>query len=107
MKQYNNNDSLLLDDEQPLSFNDLCKRCAIEKNTLFKMINRGLIEPLDTSVNIQVWTFNANSLLKIQRAIRLQKDLETNLAGAVLALELLEEIKQLRQQVNLLQRPQY
>jgi len=43
-------------------------------------------------------------LLRVQTTLRLQRDLEVNLAGAVLALELLDEIKQLRQQVAFLQR---
>ena len=50
------------------------------------------------------WQFSANSVLRIHTVTRLQQDLGVNLAGAVLALELLDEVKTLRRQVLVLQR---
>jgi chaperone modulatory protein CbpM len=42
------------------------------------------------------WQFAGENLRRARLALRLQRDLEINLAGVALALELLEEIHQLR-----------
>ncbi len=95
---------IIVEEGDNLSFVTLCRYCSLPAETLIKMVDRGVIEPVDSSQSYSHWQFSSTSLLRIQTTLRLQRDLEVNLAGAVLALELLDELKQLRQQVAYLQR---
>ncbi|MCF6204746.1 MAG: chaperone modulator CbpM [Methylococcaceae bacterium] len=95
---------ILIEESDKLSFVKLCRYCSLPAESVIKMVERGMVDPLDPSLSYSHWQFSSTSLLRIQTAQRLQRDLDVNLAGAVLALELLDEIKQLRQQVAFLQR---
>jgi len=57
-----------------------------------------------TGITLKCWQFSGESIIRVQEAIRLQRDLGINLPGTALALELLDEVKALRQQVSSLQR---
>ncbi len=95
---------LIVEESDSLSLIKLCRYCSLPAENIIQMVERGVIDPIDSSLSYSHWQFSSTSLLRIQTALRLQRDLEVNLAGAVLALELLDEIKQLRQQVAFLQR---
>jgi chaperone modulatory protein CbpM len=47
-------------------------------------------------VHAAEWRFSGTALRRARTALRLQRDLEINLPGVALALELLEEIDKLR-----------
>lgn len=95
---------IIVEDEKAISLVELCRYCSQPAEQIIKMVEQGVIEPIEPMLSYSLWQFTSNSLLRIQTACRLQRDLEVNLAGAVLALELLDEIKALRQQVAYLQR---
>ena len=46
------------------------------------------------------WRFTGDALRRARLALRLERELEINLAGVALALELMEEIEQLRRRVR-------
>lgn len=94
--------AVILEEEQIISLAELCQCCSLPEEQLIIMVDHGIIEPLEPSVSISHWQFSGNSLLRVQTALRLQRDLDVNLAGAVLAVELLDEIKELRQLVAFL-----
>ncbi len=94
----------IVEESDSLSLMTLCHVCSLPAENIIKMVEQGVINPLEPSSSYSHWQFSSSSLLRVQTALRLQRDLELNLAGAVLALELLDEIKQLRQQVAYLQR---
>ncbi|MEE4379473.1 MAG: chaperone modulator CbpM, partial [Candidatus Competibacteraceae bacterium] len=48
------------------------------------------------------WCFSATCIKRIRIVLRLQRDLDVNLAGAALALELLEHIDQLHDRLRAL-----
>ncbi|HEX5057072.1 MAG TPA: chaperone modulator CbpM [Gammaproteobacteria bacterium] len=73
---------------------ELCLRCRLSDDQLKELVDEGVIEPL-LLVEGQ-WRFQAASLPRIHHALRLQRDLGVNGAGAALALELLDELKRLR-----------
>lgn len=95
---------IVVEDEKAISLVELCRYCSQPAEQIIKMVERGVIEPIEPTLAHSHWHFSSDSLLRVQTARRLQRDLEVNLAGAVLALELLDEIKELRQQVAYLQR---
>ncbi len=94
--------SLLLDDNQPLSLGDLCRICGITAEQVLALVDEGVIEPLTHEPDR--WHFHAISIRRVRCAYRLNQDLGINLAGAALAVELLEEIEQLRARLRLLER---
>lgn len=89
----------VMDDNQAVSLAELCRCCSLPAEQIVSMINNGIVEPIESRITISRWQFSGESVLRIQTAIRLKRDLGVNLAGAALALELLDEVKSLRQQV--------
>ena len=79
-------------EQQTMSLSELCQCCSLPAEQLLVMVNHGIIEPLEPSVPSSHWQFTGDSLIRVQTALRLQRDLDINLAGAVLAVELLDEI---------------
>jgi chaperone modulatory protein CbpM len=85
---------VLLDEQVRLNLRELCGACGIHAELVIEMVSEGIAEPSGSSpVN---WLFNGPALKRVQRALRLQRDLGLNLAGAALALDLLEELEELR-----------
>lgn len=85
---------VLLDEESTLSLADLSRACEVHAEWIIQLVDEGILEP--RGVGIARWSFSAASLRRARTARRLQHDLNINLAGAALALELMEEIEQLR-----------
>lgn len=92
------------ENDETMSLADLCQHCSLPAEKVITMIDVGIIEPLEPQNISSRWRFSGESVLLVQTALRLQRDLEVNLSGAVLALELLNEIKELRQLVASLKR---
>ena len=63
-----------------------------------ELIEEGVIVPGGDAP--EVWRFSALHLRRARVAIRLQRDLGVNLAGAALALQLLDELDTLRSQLR-------
>ena len=95
---------VIVENDNNISLIKLCQCCALPEEQLISMIEHGIIEPLEPQLTSNYWEFSGDSIIRVQTAIRLQQDLGVNLEGSALALELLDEIKVLRQQVKSLQR---
>jgi chaperone modulatory protein CbpM len=85
---------ILLDEHVRLSLVELCEVCRISADYVLDMVDEGIIEP--EGAEPAQWRFRAADLRRLQTALRLQQDLRINLAGAALALHLLEELEALR-----------
>ena len=95
---------MVLDDKQTVTLAELCRCCLLSAEQIMGMVEHGIVEPLEPLANNTRWQFGNTSVVRIKTAMRLQRDLGVNLAGAALALELLDEIKTLRQLTATLQR---
>lgn len=85
---------VLLDEQVRLNLRELCSACGVHAELVIEMVSEGIAEPTGSSpVN---WLFNGYAIKRVQKALRLQHDLGVNLAGAALALDLLEELEELR-----------
>lgn len=91
----------VLDEGIELTLVELCHACTIHAQQVMEMVEEGLLEPHGGTPDD--WRFSGTALWRVQTALRLQRDLELNLAGAALVVELLEELRQLRQRVRLLE----
>ena len=93
--------ALVLDERVRLSLGELCRTCGVSAEYVVTLVQEGLIEPEPAGPD--AWRFHGTALRRVRQAARLQRDLELNLAGAVLAVELLEEMQDLRARLRLLE----
>ncbi len=83
----------VLDEHIEITIVQLCRSCAVQAESIEAMVELGIVEP--SGRRGHHWCFPANSIRRARIAVRLQRDLGVNLAGAALALELLERIDRL------------
>ncbi len=83
----------LIDEQTTFTLADLCRSCAVEAELIEAMVEQGILEPSGTRG--RHWCFSASSLRRTRITLHLQRDLGVNLAGAALALDLLERIEEL------------
>ena len=84
----------ILEEQTHLTLADLCNACAVHAERIIELVDVGVLEPLGREP--ARWRFGGASLHRARMALRLQRDLDMDLAGAALALELLDEIASLR-----------
>ncbi len=70
--------------------------CAVHVRYILEMVDEGVLTPTGARSGY----FSGEQLYRAQRALRLQRDLHINLAGAALALQLLDEMDALRAQLR-------
>jgi len=92
---------VVLDDRVSFSLGELCRQCGISAETIIEMVDEGVLEPLDGEPGS--WRFAGTALRRAQTALRLREDLRVNLAGAALALELMDELEILRRRLRRLE----
>ncbi len=84
----------ILDEDLCCSLADICRMCGVHAELIHEMVAEGIIVPQGNSPHN--WSFTTIEIKRIQTTIRLQQDLRVNLPGCALALDLLEEIDELR-----------
>ena len=84
----------VLDEGATWGMSEICTICRIDHHLVFEMVNEGLLTP--EGLTPESWRFNAVAIKRIQITRRLQDDLGVNLPGAALALDLLDELEELR-----------
>lgn len=72
----------------------LCRFCNVSSQDVARLVEHGAIEPLTDHADGQ--HFSGHDAVRALRAVRLQRDLGLNAAGAALALELLDRIRALQ-----------
>ncbi|GAA5525543.1 chaperone modulatory protein CbpM [Microbulbifer aestuariivivens] len=92
----------LFDEQRLLSLSELCRACELPAEVIVALVEEGVIEP--TTAKRAQWRFSAVSIRRVRRVRSLERDLGVNLAGAALAIELLEEIERLRARLRRLER---
>ena len=81
-----------------ISLEDLCRTCAVTSIFVQEMVQEGAIDPAQGEEPTS-WRFTEIEVHHVTVAARLQRDLGVNLAGAALALQLLDEVETLRAQL--------
>jgi len=90
--------SFILEDQTELTLDDVCRACAAQADMIIQLVDEGVLAPSGTAPG--QWRFTGLHMHRAQVALRLQRDLGVNLAGAALALELLDEMQNLRTQLH-------
>lgn len=91
----------VLEDQTELTLADLCRACATQAKVVIELVDEGLIAP--SGPTPEYWRFTGLHVQRARVALRLQEDLGVNLAGAALALQLLEELETLRSRLRVLE----
>ena len=84
----------VLEEDVELSLAELCRTFHLPAERIFELIDEGAVEPLGRDPT--GWRFRGASVRRVRCALRLERDLGVNVAGAALALELLDELEALR-----------
>jgi len=90
----------LIEQNTLYSVHEFCEICRIRQEVLVELIREGVILPQDPSDD--TWVFTQRTVTRFKRAYRLQRDLDLNLSGVALSVELLEKIDQLNEEIALL-----
>lgn len=89
----------VLDEQVEISIVQLCRSCAIEAELVERLVAEGILEP--TRREGEDLFFPSSSLKRTRVVVRLRSDLGVNLAGAALALELLDRIEHLNSRLRI------
>ena len=91
----------IFEEDIELSLADLCRACQLPAERVLELVQEGVIEPVGRDP--ACWRFQAISVRRVRCAQRLEQDLGVNVAGAALAIDLLEELEQLRARLRRLE----
>ncbi|MCP4288221.1 MAG: MerR family transcriptional regulator [Gammaproteobacteria bacterium] len=91
----------LLDEDVEMTLAQLCRACELSEAQIIELVEQGVIDPLGPEP--AEWRFVSVSLRRVRITRNLQRDLGVNAPGAALALELLEEIEELRARLRRLE----
>ena len=95
----------ILEEDVRISLSQLCQISRLPAESVLEMVEYGVIEP--RSGSNERWQFSGQSLNRLRCAQRLKRDLGVNTAGAALAVELLDELQQLRTRIHNLEKQLY
>lgn len=80
-----------------LTLSDLCSMCSVTTERVVQLVDEGVVEPEGRSPS--EWRFSGFCVRRVVVAERLSRDLRLNAAGAALVLDLLDEVKELRERL--------
>lgn len=92
---------IILDETTTFSLDELCGTYRVGSEMVVAMVEEGIIEPLGYETT--EWRFPASQLPRVRKAMHLYHDLGVNFAGVALALELLDEVSELRARLRQLE----
>ena len=81
-----------------LTIQDLSRICAVDERHIIELVHEGVINVIE--IDATEWRFTGAALRRTRLALRLERDLEINLAGVALALDLMEELEHLRRELK-------
>jgi len=95
----------IVEEEVELTLADLSRACCVNAEWLIELVDEGVLEPVEMPpVNMNApWHFSGTSVYRVRTIQRLQRDLGVNMAGAALALALLDEMDTLRARLAVLE----
>ena len=83
----------VLDEETEVTLADLTRSCRVHAEWVMELVQEGVIAPRQRSG--PQWRFASTTVVRVQKAHRLQRDLGLNTPGIALALDLLDRIETL------------
>lgn len=91
---------IILEELTELTLAEVSHACAVRLEGIVELVEEGIITPVGRAPHC--WRFSGAHMRRATVALRLQHDLGVNLAGAALALQLLDEVESLRAKLRIL-----
>ena len=88
----------IFEETAQLTVRDLSRMCAVDERHIVEFVEEGVLSVVE--IDTTEWHFTGAALRRARLALRLERDLELNLAGVALALELMEELQALRRELQ-------
>lgn len=85
-------------EENPLTLDELSRAVNVDIKSILLLVDYHIIQPVGKTP--QTWRFGSLDLSRAKKAIALQNELEINMAGIGIVLDLLDEIQQLRKEIE-------
>ncbi|MEI6182275.1 MAG: chaperone modulator CbpM [Polynucleobacter sp.] len=89
----------IVENEVHMSIVELSHASRTPQELIMSWVSEGVLSPAGSTP--EDWRFSGDSLRRAKTAAHLTHDLELNISGVALALELLDEIAQLRARLDL------
>jgi chaperone modulatory protein CbpM len=89
---------VILDESEEITLADLTRACRVHAEWVLELIEEGVIEPRGPGG--PQYRFAATTVVRVEKARRLQNDLGVNLPGVALALQLLDRIDALESRLR-------
>ncbi len=94
---------ILMNGNVTLTFVEVCHYCQLPEEVLMDWIAHGLLGD-EVRSSVEEAKFNHEMMVRIRTAYRLHNELEVNVQGAILALELLDQIAEMQDELAILKR---
>ena len=91
---------IILEELTELTLAEVCRACTVNVDCIVELVEEGVITPIGREPHR--WRFSGTHMRRATVALRLQRDLGVNLAGAALALQLLDEVEALRARLRVM-----
>ena len=88
----------ILESSANCTLDELCDTCDVEAEWVTGLVDYGAIDPVGRDK--ATWRFAGITVVRVQRAKRLERDLGLNMPGVALALDLLDQIDDLRSRLQ-------
>lgn len=88
---------VVLDQQVEFSLSEICHVCDRHAEWVIELVAEGILDPIGDDQT--QWRFSGPSLRKAHTAMRLERDLGLNLEGVALALDLMEQIEELKERL--------
>jgi chaperone modulatory protein CbpM len=86
----------IFDSNAILSIHELSRMCEVDERHIVEYVEEGVLNVVEVRSE---WHFTGDALRRARLALRLERDLELNVAGVALAIDLIEELQQLRREL--------
>lgn len=83
-----------------LTIEELAEICGITPEQISELISYAILHPQGKAQ--MEWRFDSMQIKRAQKAVRLQRDLEVNVAGIALVLDLMDELDMLRNRLRMM-----
>jgi chaperone modulatory protein CbpM len=84
---------LWLHDDQALDLPGFAQACGVEVDFVRLLVQEGMLQP---TVDGRVWRFGGDTLTRVRRICRLQRDFDASLSSVAVLQDLLDEVAYLR-----------
>ena len=84
---------VIFEEESDITLTETLLRYRVSKTELLAMVEEGILDPVQASHPVEAWHFNPIAIKRLQITQRLEHDLQVNLPGAALILDLLEQLE--------------